>query len=268
MESFNIDITTPGFYDDPHFLAQERKDPDFILEYARFVATKPFERRYSKIAVREISLIAEIINSELVTDGRLGACVDIGMIFSRILEEEGYWNYQVKGSLTIDFPPGSGVESKYFYSWDMVENEFAAAHSWLVAPPYLIADVSIKQQPYKDGQQFLPKMLLTTDATPTAPRIMDVFSPSFVEYVKRVEGVSAGDIEMQYAANWVSFRKDYPPLIHTEEDVSFRYTPVSVGAPDRPFQEMKMWRINNRYGHELYKDVILPKLTADRNKGS
>jgi hypothetical protein len=32
---------------------------------------------------------------ELVKDGRLGACIDIGMILSRILEEEGFWELAV-----------------------------------------------------------------------------------------------------------------------------------------------------------------------------
>ena len=37
-----------------------------------------------------IPVIAKLVWEELVKDGRLGARIDIGMILSRILEEEGF----------------------------------------------------------------------------------------------------------------------------------------------------------------------------------
>src|SRR6266511_5404545 len=108
-----IDVTKPGFYDDPQFLEQEKSNPDFLDNYASFVRNRPYDGAYLVKARAEIPVIAEAVHAELVTDGRLGACVDVGMMLSRILEQEGYWNYQVKGSLTIEFPPKHVIKPKY-----------------------------------------------------------------------------------------------------------------------------------------------------------
>src|SRR5258706_142175 len=94
-DDFRIDRTKPGFYDDKRFLRAESVDPSFIESYGRFVESRPCDEAYLVRSRNEIPEISSLVHRELVADGRLGACVDIGMILSRILEQEGFWNYIV-----------------------------------------------------------------------------------------------------------------------------------------------------------------------------
>src|SRR5258708_5001250 len=127
--SYGIDATYPGFYDDKKFIRAESVDPAFLETYARYVESRPYDDPYLSRARREIPIIAEGVWGELVADGRLGACIDIGMILSRILEQEGFWNYMVKGSLTMHFPPAAKLGTRYYWSFDVVQQPFAAAHA-------------------------------------------------------------------------------------------------------------------------------------------
>jgi hypothetical protein len=55
----------------------------------------------------------------------------MSIALSKIIEAEGYWNYIVKGSLSIDFPPEAKLKDRYFWSYDL-GFKYAAAHAWLL----------------------------------------------------------------------------------------------------------------------------------------
>jgi len=262
-----ISPSRPGFYDDELFIAEERVDPKFLEEYARYVTSLPLDHSYIVKARRVIPVIARTLHAELVADGRLGACIDTGMIFSRILEQEGIWNFQVKGSLTIDFPAESGINTKYFWSWDLSEHPFASAHSWIVAPPFVVVDIAVKQQPYAEGGDLLPPIVLSETATVARPRIVDVFSPEFRAFVRMKQGVTDADIVDVCAPNWRAFPVDFPPAVLSVDGVSLRYAPIAVGAPDLPLNQMTVWPINGRLGAAVYEDVVKPALASARSEG-
>ena len=60
-------------------------------------------------------------------EGRLGACIDLSMVLSRILDAEGIWNYVVKGSLTLTFP--RSVQPGPIYFWPIDEGDFQAGQA-------------------------------------------------------------------------------------------------------------------------------------------
>ncbi len=99
----NIPIDSPGFYDNPNFINIENKNPTYLSNYAQFVQLRPYSQAYLIQAESTIIQIANLLRHELVSDGRLGACLDVCMVLSRILEREGIWNYLVQGALTLDF---------------------------------------------------------------------------------------------------------------------------------------------------------------------
>ena len=263
LKGLGVNLAQPGFYDDEAFIAHEQIDPFFLNEYARYVASRPLDEDYCRAARRDITVIADVLNAELVSDGRLGACIDVGMMFSRILEREGYWNFQVNGSLTIEFPEHSHIPPKYFWSFDIVDRPFAAAHSWLVAPPFVIADIAVRQQPYTEGAQLLPPIVLVEDAPTAVPRLSDMFSPEY-EAAMCARGVTAEDLIEKCAPEWLTFGPDFPPVVVKAAGVTLRYTPVGIGAPDGPFEEMTGWRMNGRLGTEVYAETIRPALASAR----
>lgn len=48
-----------------------------------------------------LPIIAEVVRAEVARDGQLGVCVDVSMMLTKILEEEGIWCYALKGALTV-----------------------------------------------------------------------------------------------------------------------------------------------------------------------
>jgi hypothetical protein len=130
-----IDTSTPGFYDHPAFVAAEQRDNTFLNRYARYVDVRQHPEDYIHRASVEIPVIAETLHGILVQDARQGACVDMSGVLSRTLDREGFWNYVVKGSLTITFPTHSGIGQRYFRTVD--RGNFVAGHAWVVAPPLL-----------------------------------------------------------------------------------------------------------------------------------
>ncbi len=261
-----IDSAKPGFYDDPAFMAAEKDDPLFLENYARFVDTRTFSPEYLTLAKVEIPLIASICQQELVADGRLGACIDIGMILSRILEHEGFWNYQVKGSVTVKFPQTSGIGNRYFWSYDVIphgQQSFAAAHSWIVTPPFTVVDVAIRQQPYKRGRELLPDMVLSDNATGAKVTIDDVFSPDIIAFA-RAKQVPKSKIARTYAPHWLQFSQDFPGTEVTIGEIRLVYIPVAIGAPDLPFEKMNGAHFNGRLGIEIYNDLVVPALSDHR----
>lgn len=271
FERHVINVANPGFYDDPNFVAEEKKDVDYLNNYASFVRNRPYELPYLSKARAEIPVIAEVVHGELVADGRLGACIDVGMMLSRILEQEQYWNYQVKGSLTIDFPAKYRIRPKYFWSFDLIlrgTRGFAAAHSWIVAPPYGIVDIAIKQQPYTEGGDLLPPMVVTENLKRTELAIKDVISPEYLAWAKAQRGLSPQGVVQTDIPYLAKFERRFPPGRVTVGGLRLKYTPVGIGAPDTPFQEMNNWRVNGRLARELYVDIVQPKLRAFRRDHS
>lgn len=62
-----IDVSAPGFYDDPTFSERESRNPDYLNTYARFVRGRQYAPGYFERAERVIRVVGEILEAELVT---------------------------------------------------------------------------------------------------------------------------------------------------------------------------------------------------------
>lgn len=265
-----IDLSRPGFYDDPRFREAEKGDPTFLEKYAAFVGARDYDAQYEEAARRDIQVVAGILHDELATDGRLGACVDIGMMLSRILEQEGYWNYLVKGSLTVSFPPPSGIKRKFFWSYDLIPSGtqgFTAAHAWMVAPPYAVVDIALRQQPYTEGRDLIPATVLVEDLDPADATIDDVFSPEFIAFAEHHDQVPKVLVPRFAAPRWRDFMRVFPAGQLTSNGLRLKYCPVGIGAPDSPFKQMDHWRVNGRLAREVYRELVMPALKESRRRG-
>ena len=65
FESLGIDYSNPGFYDDPNFLRQEKKDPRFLEKYALYVESKHYEDEYLERAKKSIIICAESLHKAI-----------------------------------------------------------------------------------------------------------------------------------------------------------------------------------------------------------
>nr|WP_281719610.1 hypothetical protein [Nitrosomonas nitrosa] len=255
-----IDFASIGFYDNPTFLKIERAQPDFLANYANYVNKRAYSPEYLQRAQKEIPFIAEILHSELVTDGRLGACVDASIGLSRILEKEGFWNYIVKGSLTIEFPTKLGIANKHFWSVDVLgENEIAAAHAWVVAPPYYVVDITVSQQPYQGSEkEHIPKFICSPKFETFEVVEIDLISPSASE-IMTLEGIKGNKL-IHIKKNYHDFIETFKPCLIELNGIKFKYITIGISAPDEPLEKVKTLKLSGKFPLEIYNALIKPKL--------
>jgi len=258
---FGVPTDAPGFCDHPAFLELEQRNPEILNLYAAFVAKRHYTQEYLDRAVAVISRASGLLHRELVRHGRLGACVDISGILSRLLDREQIWNCGIKGSLTITFPLESGVEPRYFWSCD--HGQFTAGHAWLFAPPFTVVDISVRQQPY-DVQEasYIPDTVLSTDTHPVEVSVEDIVSPS-----ARAEMLQQGippQHHLEAGARYIPgiFQAFTPIVVSGLNGASLKYSPVAVHASDGTFEEMRNMDFDGLSPWELYVQRIQPHLRA------
>lgn len=255
-EENNIDYSEAGFYDLPEFVAIESQFPAFLESYAQFVLQKKYSAKYSEKAKLEIPFIVKILNQELINEGRKGACIDMSMAISRILEKEGYWNYVTKGSLVIDFPNDQNLKSKYFYSQDIVNA--TTGHAWVVAPPFSIIDATIKQQGYLSGEENqLPNIILSNSLDTCDIYHADIVSANLYNKLK-------GEVNHLLPRKY--FTDTFKPIIHTEKTFTCKYITTGISASDLPLEEMSSFTINGKLANEIYNEIVAPKLKDFREQ--
>ncbi|MFA6902544.1 MAG: hypothetical protein WC236_05640 [Gallionellaceae bacterium] len=195
----------------------------------------------------------------LLDHGRLGACVDISGIFSRILDREGIWNCPIKGSLTVNFPAESGLSKSYFWSVD--HGDFVAGHAWVFAPPFTVVDVSVKLQPYTlEKLLYLPDILLSDAKQSVEVNAEDIISPS-ASAEMRLHGIPL-ERQLSYSAPQLSNMLKVIPAIAVPglRGSILKYSPVAIGMPDAPLEEMRNMEFNGNTPWELYKEFFQGKL--------
>lgn len=249
-----IPIDKPGFYDHPRFLEVERAYPEYLNNYAKFVCERPRDLTYDALVKEKAPVIAKIFHDKLKAHGRLGACIDISGLVSRALEFEGIWNYVVKGSLTIEFPEKSRIVTKYFWSVDT--GTFTAAHAWIVAPPFHIIDISIRLQPYSDGEEkHLPEIVCSESESITKGNLDDIVSPEVRQYLASI-GVPKNKQLLKASPAASQFIEVFPARFEIFHDTRMKFVPVAVTAPDTAFENMRAMLFENKTGYEIYCQEI------------
>lgn len=254
----NIDSSTIGFYDDPNFLKIEQKKPEYLNNYARYVQDKEYSEEYLNKTRQVIPIIAEKLQKELIRDGRQGACIDLSMLLSKILEKEGIWNYIVKGSLTISFPEKSGIEKQFF--WAIDQGDFAAGHSWVVAPPFKVIDLAIKQQGSNFNQlEYIPELIISESIETEIAQVEDIVSPLVRQYFQS-QGVNSKDILPIVNPILKKVLSTFKPVNVEFKNTTFKYITVAIAAPDCPLEEMVGISSEGMSAIKIYKDLVKPYL--------
>lgn len=260
-----IDFSLPGFYDHPNFLIAEKNDNTYLEKYAEYVLQKEYDQKYIERAKKEIPFIASLLYSELEKDGRLGACIDVSMALSRFLELEGFWNYINKSALTISFPKESKIETKYFWPFD--DGNFAAAHSYVVAPPFHVVDLTIGRQHYSGNEtQYLPTTVLAMEVASASYDIEDIISPTRRFFMGRVLGMKGKALIDHAIPRLKSVSERFRPILVGTENSGIKYVQYAISAPDSPLTEMVSLNLNGRTAFEIYEQVIVPRLKEFRSK--
>jgi hypothetical protein len=263
FEAIGIPTDNPGFYDHSQFMNQERVNADFLNHYAKFVRSQTYDLEYLAKARAAVIAAAEELHNLLVKDGRLGACIDCSMAFSRMLDKEGIWNYAVKGAVTIEFPPA--LRAKRFTFWPIDVDRGRGGeygHKWVSAPPFDIVDVTIKQQEY-GGPHFstIPGTILEEILNPIIPVSSEICSPPLIRDA-RERGIPDEEIMYFYNPRLRDFFRVFPANLISRGDLRLRYVPCAIAASDCRLEEITSLKLNGIFANEVYECHIAPKLRA------
>ena len=258
FDELGIPTDAPGFYDHPSFQAREASETDFLNCYAAFVRQGEYAGSYLDVARTTIKTVCEVLQDELAKDGRLGACIDISMVLSRILDRYGIWNYIIKGALVLDFPRQSGIPTLYLWPYD--RGDFQAAHVWLHAPPFEIVDIALRYQTYKyDVDQYVPGMVLEEELKVAQAKDDELFSPEARAHFHG-QGVPSGSLIEKVTPRSAHFWNMFPPTEVKVGRIKLKYIGIGISTSDRPLEEIMSLNLSGRTGIQIYEDLIRPRL--------
>jgi len=259
FESKGISVDNPGFCDDPKFLAEERTNPKYLNNYCAYIIERPYDAGYLSRSKVNVEKAVKIIYRALLDHGRLGACVDICGILSRILDKENIWNCCVKGSLTIDFPPASRITRKHF--WAIDHGQFVAPHVWICAPPYYVVDPTIRQQAYPGKERdYLPEFVLAERGSAVDVETDDIVSPT-LRALMNARGIPESR-QIYVGQPDIDEVLDVFPAnrMETQFGSFLKYIPVAFTAPDAPLEKMTNMKFDGKFPWELYETKFRGKL--------
>jgi hypothetical protein len=265
FDSLQLDKSKPGFYDHPAFLAAEKKDASLLEAYADYIDELAFDADYLSFARARIVASAQFLHQRLLADGRKGACVDMSQVLSRFLEQQGVWNYMVKGAAAVYPASDTGIHAAFHWLYDSRASEQSVApHAWVCAPPCNVVDLTLgRQENAGDEDRLLREPIVAEGARRSTPRIEEVFDPpirdAYARQLRRPITMSdLGHIDkalvtkLQRRGTW---EVELP-------NVLIRYVGVAVTAPDQPFERARGWLIGGKSGWELWLEFEAALLAA------
>jgi len=253
-----IDFAMPGFYDGAAFQHCESEDPRFLENYGEYLHLLSFDHDYlnrARVVVRELSTF---LASELVADGRAGACIDASGALMRMLEREGIWSCMVAGAATVLFPPESGLGHRYFSPLVPPNNPAKTGHTWLFAPPFKVADITLLMQGWKRREsEHIPSAILTERWEAAQADTDDLMESELAELIYRKTGraPSMADLSPQL----VQTMRKFPAFSITINGTQIKYVPTQVSAMDGTLERMRNLRLSGRYPFELYQRFLEQK---------
>jgi len=214
----------PGCYDHPDFTALEREDPDVLLEYGRYVLSRPLDEVEATRVRARVGQIADVfVRSGLQNQDINGRCVDLAGAFLRVLEAERIWCFTAHGSAKFTFETSTGCESQYLWLHDWPDFPGAfVGHAWVVAPPVMVMDFTAKFQRWSNEKAAL------------IPEVILVQEPQYVQPTVELMGPSSFPNLKLLASQLVPRWKWLRPVEFNAPSLRITYQPESVTVPDLP----------------------------------
>lgn len=262
MRQLGIDTTRFGFYDQPAFLAAERHDVAFLEQYAQWVQTRPRTADYDARVREIVPRLAEFLADLFEREDMQRSCVHVSSMMPRILDRLGVWSFGQKGSMIAqvaredlwrgqsicDIPDFPGAE---------------LGHSWVVAPPFVIVDGTIRlQNPAGDPMNaFTPPIVAVEDAPLIKPTMDDVVSAEMQAFHQGREGRLDSQLHHRLLPLLKTFGSAFPSREVRFGELVLRYVPAGVRISDVGLEEIngagdKLW------GDEVWNDHVAPVFLA------
>ena len=229
FEHLGIDPSMPGFFDDPKFLVEERKDRRFLETYTEWVIHRERTPEYDDHVRGVMAKLSPIISARLDGHQWFGACVAVTLMVTRMLDRLGVWSAVTRGSVTLRTSDGG---SRHFRIVDEDEGQGSeTGHYWLVVPPFDIVDLTLHHQRWIPGdekyQAIAPKILLAEGTEVVQAQADDVIAPEMLR-----SGLAA-EIH-RHLPDQKRFSAIVPARRVALDGLELRYVASGSTAPDAP----------------------------------
>lgn len=254
FQELGIDISQPGFYDHPNFVAQEQKNSRFAENYAEWVLVRERDQDYDARAQAIVPQVTEILQRRIVQHNWHGACIAMTAILTRILDRLGIWNIPMRGSASV-YAEGA---SRHFAIIDQNEGTgFDTGHMWVIAPPYDVIDVTLHYQRWHGDtfQRHIPPIILGMGLASVKARAQDVIAPELRSQMPRDP-----DIHYKVFPDQRRVLETFPAKQFAIGSTDIRYVPGGVSLPDSPLERINEEARAGVPGIQIWKDDILPTL--------
>lgn len=248
-----IGFEYPGFYDSPAFLAVERSDAAFLEKYAEYVDHQHYSQEYVKRVQRVVPLLSRFVYEHLIREGRLGACIDVSSMVSRMLDMEGIWSYTAGGGASISFPKKSGLSPSYF---GVIGGESSvAAHVWIRVPPFVVLDITLPAQPWDARRRpYLTDFVISERSRASEPTVHQLIDMDEIERFRFTYGrqPTMKDVA-QLIPHVFPFMERFPSFSVEAGSLEIAYVPTKIGASVEPLREMQVPKLCGYSPWELYQ---------------
>ncbi len=246
-----VPLEKPGFYDHPAFVRAEQAQPDYLNTYARYVRDRTYSEGYLARSEALIQATATQLSREVIADGRTNLCVTASKVLSKLLERENVWNYIVVGAFSASVRVDGQWHTHSFYPFDV--RPVDAAHAWVVAPPFTIVDLTLRQQRYPGpGAAPLPDRLLTTYTFGAEVAARDVCAPALLLGLRQ-KGFTDDEVLDRAFSSFKRFSTVFPPEVMQTASATLKYIPTRIIAPEGNLEHLSGLTINGASPEVLYQ---------------
>ena len=246
-----LPVDQPGFYDHPLFIRAEQAQPGYLNTYARYVRDRTYTEGYLARSEAIIQGAATLLSRELKADGRSNLCVTASKVLSKILEREKVWNYIVVGAFSVSIRIDGRWQTHSFYPFDV--RPVDAAHAWVVAPPFNIIDLTLRQQRYPGpAAAYLPDKLLTSYTFGADVASRDVCAPALLLGL-RLKGFTDDEVLDRAFSSFKHFSTIFPPEVMQTASATLKYVPTRIIAPEGDLDQLRNLTINGASPEVLYQ---------------
>lgn len=244
LKTAGVDTSQFGFYDQPAFLSLERRNPKVLDNYAKWVISRPRTAEYDEHVRAVVPKVAGLIEKRLERENAVAACLNVATMAVSMLNRLGVWSVAVRGALTVDVPSKPSLGVRYFPHMDLLDNpDNITGHGWLVAPPFMIVDATVKHQKWvglpAEFARLLPSVVLAEDTRPARPKWIDLIGDAVIR-VNRIPARDRND-RLPYLMNpdLAVFERDFPGVEIASGDVRLRYFASANTVSDGPLEGMQ-----------------------------
>jgi hypothetical protein len=259
FRELSIDYSAPEFYNQPAFLTAERKNPEILWEYADYVRSRHYPEEYVQKATEAVPRIVQFLFEALVEDGRLGACLDVSLATSKILEKYGFWNTIQTGSLTADLPDAKTRKTRYWAQFMPPGRDAKVGHAWLVVPPFIHVDLTVtRQQENEDMRELLPPFIITSEVGPVqGVSLEDMIDPELRVLWLRQMGRFPTIHELMKQNEVVArYMTRFNPFSVKVGAATLKYFPCRPTAAEEPFEKHTGHCFSGRSTPEVYEELV------------